>query len=384
MIPFRACRLKTLLLALLITVLSATSANAGRFRTPKDTMEVLLDAARRADAHLWSTCLSNQDRKIYSLSVGKKMEEDLLQQKDRAEKQYGVQLGTNAFEYAMFRSVHETTHGRKKPGDPETESLFHMAFIKQELIWDDRFAEVILVMPVEGKGIVPPMTFFFLKEDGEWKLFQWMTARLLLGWSATNMYDYNDLVSYKVTVHSGGDFDRRNCSHTKKREFSLPGNVSAAYRKAVDQRPQNEELLALWHYTGDSNAQDYMAATGRKLKAPHGYLLSPWIPCDDKIRPPRQQRPMPFATAEQWYMASDGDILGLLQVSKRFPQERNWRAKAHLEAARRIAYEGNPELGIKEYENLIWLYPDQKDVVVEAQKALDELASKGQRPVGRS
>jgi hypothetical protein len=379
--------LRLLHAAVLIILVSSTQTLAASFRTPKDTMEVMLDAARRADAHLWSTCLTEADRKIYQLLVGTKTEEDLLEQKNRAEKQYGFQLGESAYEFAMFRTVHEVTHGRRKPGDPKTNSLFDMAHIHRELIWDDRYAEVVLIMPVEGKGLEAPMTFYFLKEDGKWKLFQWMTTRLLLGWTAHNEIDYDDLVSFKVVVHTGHDFDRRDCSRMKKRDFSVPDKVSNAYKEALDASgPRfNDDLLGLWLLTGDPKAKQYADSTNHQVRIqPYfQFFLNRWMPCDPiSTKGGREQKRMKYDTAAGWFMAAYDDVIALKQLPKRFIQDRPWRAKAQLEAARRIAYEGNYELAMKEYDDMIWLYPDQKEQVEAAKDEKSKLEEKVKKQAG--
>jgi hypothetical protein len=377
-------------LAVLVLLISSTQALASNFRTPKDTMEVMLDAARRADAHLWSTCLTEADRKRYQLLVGTATEKDLLNGKTRTERQYGFPLGENAYEFAMFNTVHDVTHGRRKPGDPKTDSLFNMAYIYQELIWDDRFAEVVLIMPVDGgKGVEAPMTFYFLKENGEWKLFQWMTSRLMLGWIANSEIDYDDLVSFKVLVYTGIAFDRRDCSRMKKREFPVPDTVSKAYKEALDgSAPRfNDALLSLWLLTGDPKAKQYADATNRQSKVqPYfNFFLHRWIPCNPASpKGPREQMRLKYDTAEGWFMAANDDVIALKQLPKKFPLDRPWRAKAHLEAARRIASEGNEELAVKEFNDMIWMYPDQKEQVEEARNEKSRLEEKIKKQASRN
>lgn len=303
----------------------------------------MLDAARRADAHLWSTCLSDIDKKIYSLSVGNKKEQELLSDKSRAEVKYGLKLGENAYEFAMFRPVHEATHERRKPGDAETDKLFAMAYVKQELIWDDKFAEVVLFLPIKGRGLWSPMTFYFVKENNQWKLFQDMTASLQLGWSAANMYDYNDLVTFKIVSHTDLNFDRRNCSALKKREFPMAEAISNAYKQAWNDpfAGYKDDILALWLLTGDKQAEVAMNSEDvekRLTKGPqhlplnYRLMLAAWVPCKtDNKTGFRPQKRLPFDTAEGWFMASNVDILAFQRLQKKFVKDRvgapkhNWR-----------------------------------------------------------
>ena len=93
---------RLLIVSSLCIIIHSDIALASSFHTPKNTMELLLDAVRRVDAHLWSECLSDIDKKIYSLSVGKKKELELLAEKSRAEMNCAVRWDRTSMNLPCF------------------------------------------------------------------------------------------------------------------------------------------------------------------------------------------------------------------------------------------------------------------------------------------
>lgn len=356
--------------ACLFILFSTKLAFAANFATPKDTMEAMIQAAKEVDIHLWATCLSSLDKKLYQATVGKYREQEILKEKGRREAEFGTKLGADAFEFMMFRPVLDYVSPSYRRFDEIAAHMFDLSYVKQELIWDDKYAEVTVIIPALGKGLTPPMTFFFIKEDSKWKLFEWMTVRLMLGWLAIeDDVDYNDNVNFMLYAHTRLAVDRRNCVSLTRREFGLPLATAEAYREVLEKVNgfYRAELFSLWLVSGDVNAEKAWEAekarsANKDISNPalkHLHFIDSIARClPDQDTPDSRKKRLTYDTAENWYKAAYLDVIAQKRLIEKFPKDRMWCSKAQLLIAQRIAYDGSPDLAIMEYEKLLREYPE--------------------------
>lgn len=340
-------------------------------RTPAGTMAALLRAAQTADAHLWAKCVSRTDRPAIEAFLNpqeRRRFEELRSQGDTAP---GGGLGDDVFEYVLFQPVASVT-GRQ--GLPE--NTVALAQILAENIWADSYAEVTLILPLVVKGVLPPMTFVFLKESDGWKLCQWLTSAIMLGWTVGRDPYFDATIRVLLQAHTGQDFDRGDCTRLKQRTFAVPPQVSAAYRAAV-QGPrewERNQLLALWALTGDPEALPLVRdADAKDPKAGLGKLVEEYAkaslglnPCRPRPATPTPETPVDPESPVFWYHTAENDIIALRALPDRFPKERSWGAKARLRIAYILTANERYEEAAAEYAEVVRLYPDQPDEAAEA------------------
>lgn len=211
-------------------------------------MQSLVRAAATMDAHLWAQCVSKTDRPAIDAMLGPQQQRHLLGFKKGLEARFCRKIGDDLFEYVLFQTIADVTGGNGLP-----EKAVSLAHILEERIWDNRYAEVTLILPFEVRGFLPPMTFYFLEENGQWRLCRWFTTALMLGWNTGKYQPLDPAIGILLKAHADLDLDRGNCTALTQRTFPLPEAVSAAYRAAVQNASARDrpQLLFLWALTGD-------------------------------------------------------------------------------------------------------------------------------------
>ncbi len=344
--------------------------------TPKSVVQTLIRAAEDLDANLWAQCLSTADRTIFEETISPSPRNHLLQEKQRLETATGHSLGRDVFEFACFRTVADVVGKRGLPP-----AAVAMAHILEENVWDDRYAEVTLILPLDVRGYLPPMTFYLVREKGRWKLAQWLATRRTLGWFANKQDDPDLTIPILLTSYAGLDLDRRNCASFKRTTFPLSEEAASAYRAAVAEaspRARNQ-LLLLWALIGDEEADRRIAE--EDVKDPKAELskkkrqsldaVAACRPCNQNSAHVPAEKPA--ASPELWYRTLRTDAMGLHAFLKRFPEERTWCAKATLGIAtfdsRREAFAKAAE----GYASVLKEYPEATSEVVEAKSQLASL-----------
>ena len=365
----------TVLVVLLAVVLAWGGQSQPDLNTPKDTMESLIRAASTLDAHLWAQGLSSTDRAHFDAMNSPDNQRYLKQQKQGFEGRYGRAIGQDFFEFANLQLIVDVTAGKGLP-----DAVVAMAQITEESIWDDRYAEMTLVLPLEVRGYLPPMKFFFLKEHGQWKLCQWLAARLMLGWDIGRRGYPDATINILLKAHTDMDFDRGNCANLKQRTFPVSETVSAAYRKAIEAATPyaRNQLLLLWAIAGDKEAERRIAEEDAKdpkaglLNAMRQYAKAAAAlkPCGPQLQPSIAGENLIPESPQFWLRTLENDPIGLRAFLKRFPQERHWCAKALMSlAAIELGNKSYPEAAA-DYESVVKAYPEFPEEIVEAKSRL--------------
>lgn len=346
-------------------------------RTPRHATETLVRAAETLDAQLWAQCLSSTDRALFDATNSPSTRDTLQKRKAELDARLGRALGDDLFEYASLLTVADVTGYKGLPP-----AGVAMAHVLAENVWDDRYAEVTLLLPLEVRGYLPPMTFYFLKEEGGWKLAQWLTSRLMLGWGLEKTGNPDATITILLKAYANMDLDRGNCTNLVRREYPLSAAAAAAYRKAVAEASPSSlnQLLLLWAIAGDEEADRRIAgedakdpkaglANQKRLYAKVAVAAKPCAPSPAGAPDGKLTADSP----ELWYRTLSTDAVGLRALLKRFPEERSWCAKATLGIAdadlRREAFEE----AAAGYEGLLKDYPEATDEVVQAKGKLASL-----------
>ncbi|HAH08448.1 MAG TPA: hypothetical protein DCM05_18305 [Elusimicrobia bacterium] len=356
-----------------LLVLLGMDVHARGFQTPKSTMETLIRAAKTMDAHLWFSCLSRTDIEVFDALYNPQVEKRLLETKKYLEEKQGKPLSNDMRELFAFQTVLDVG----KYGIPEA------THVLEERIWNDKYAEVTIVMALLAKGYLPPMTFSFLKENGQWKLSQWITTQTMLGWSAAQTPGMLDpLVNFAVKTHTNIEFNRGDCRNLKQRSFPLSAEDSAEFRRMwEDPKTRDRQgLLLLWAATGDPEAKGIVEQEslsdkqGRLRQGLREYdkMAAGLKPCGPQPETRGRKLPAPDSV-EFWKIASDRDIIALRQCPARFPKERKICAQAQLRAAGILMSNESYEAAAKEYAGVVKTFPELQDEVVEAKSSLARL-----------
>jgi hypothetical protein len=347
-------------------------------RALKDVMDSLLRAAETLDGHLWAQGLSAADRAEFDAAMTPAARSRSEQAKQELEGRYRRSFGPDLFEYTALAPLIDVTSGRGLP-----HAAVAMAHIREATIWDGRYAELVLLLPFDVRGYLPPMRFFFVKEEGRWKLCQWLAARLLLGWQLEKNDNPDATVNILLKTRTGLDLDRGNCAIVRQGTFPVDAAVSAAYRAAVDeaQPGARNQLLLFWALTGDKEGEERLAAEDTKnpkaglpnLQWQQVMATSTIKPCAPPPPGAGERRATP-ETPELWLQTLGGDPVGLRALVKRFPGERRLCAKALLQLAatdvRREAFEEAAD----GYANIVKAYAELPEEVTEAKTQLARLS----------
>lgn len=343
-------------------------------QSPTSAMQSLIRAAATMDAHLWAQCVSTTDRPALDASLGPRNQRHFQELKQQFETGLGRRFGEDLYEFALFLPIVDTLRGKALPENART-----LTHILEERIWDDRYAEVVTILPFEVRGYLPPLTFFFLRENGQWRFCQWLTSAMILGWNTHSYLALNPAVRILLKAHADLDLDRGNCANFKRRTFPLPKAVSTAYRTASQhaEAGNRAQILVSWALTGDQeaerlvaeeNARSPQAGVGDTLNARRKSLSNmnacgprPIVPAGDGLQPD---------SPEFWFATAENDIIALRALPKHFPHEGKWCMAARVRIAGILfgqeAYEGSAA----EYADAARQYPDFPDQVVEAKGRL--------------
>ncbi len=335
----------------------------------------MIRSAETLDPHLWAECLSSSDRTHYEATVSLSYQRHLEQSKQQYEVRLGRPMGEDIFEFAQFYIVLE---GAGRTGIPPQSAA--MAHILEEVVWDDSYAEVTLILPLPVKGYLAPLRYCFLKENGEWRFCQWLTTELTMGWGKDVGRRLDAAVNILLKIHAGIDFDRGNCAGVRQTTYPVPESVSAAYARALDGSTSpygRKQYLLPWALTGDKEAERRIAEEDAKVPtagianevARFKQYAALVKPCSPQPTDP-SEKSIPPDSAEFWFRVLDRDMIGLQALLKRFPEDRKWCMKAQMRiAAHQLRREAYAEAAA-EYETALRLYPEFPDETVEAKTRL--------------
>lgn len=346
--------------------------------SPVEAANRLVSAAKNIDTTAWYKNLSRTDKERIKARVGEHKKKEFETEKERYEKEFNTRIN-DVYEFVgaeIILQVNDADDENKKL-DP-----FSLFFIKNERIWDNKYAEVIIFLPIIVKGVTPPLILSFVKEGKQWKLAETV--------SASPKNDFDEFLRFYFDLMMGVEFDRADMSKVKKREFRLDKALSEKYLsawKAANAYNKNE-LLFSWVLTGDKAAEEIWERERKsgnnvideqELNAYRKYFVDGSMSGNAALNPKTDKKPVPEMWFRKVQSAFFRDILAYRNFMKKFSREKIWCAKAQYQIAENYEYIKEYELAEKEYLSFLENYPGAEDTG----KAKTNLARLGQKKFGR-
>ena len=145
-----------LILSLLVSISFMSCLYALDLSTPEKTTKLLVKAIQEKDYSLWFKCMSSSDKLMNKEMINSKHHNcpDSIKNKE---------------EYLMGNLIQII--GQFEDNDKGKISPYDLFYIKSVYTWDDKYAEVLLFLPLDIRGsVTPPVKFCFIKEKREWKM----------------------------------------------------------------------------------------------------------------------------------------------------------------------------------------------------------------------
>ena len=384
-------------LSLFVNILPVGNVVAGEennsikdFSTPAKAAETLVMAARNNDVSLWAECMSRIDHEMVNIETGDRTKAELLKRKQYDEKETGKILGKDVYEYSIAQFIIDLNNGQYG-GSKTSYNPFDLMFIRNECIWNNQYAEVILVLPLSVHGGFGPIKLSFINEDGKWKLLMGLSTGLIMLQPETPA-DLNDFVNFYLELMAGIKIDRNDAKILKKREFKISGGLSKKYSDAwsSSEDDMKDYLLLFWKVTGDK-AADTVKPTNKGVfgnipndayKKLTEALLSDGtgiqpISTDELIKKHHWTVEKPLTEVQVCYLrVKDNFFLGVMGFNKfiqKFPQEKKWCAKAQIDIGNHYESTKEYEMAATAYKNIIDNYPYLTDDIITAKTHLAKL-----------
>ena len=355
------------------------------FSTPTKATEILIRAARNADVSLWYECLSRIEKEEFAAGLGEMKKAELLKWKKFNEEETGKVLGKDIYEYALGELIIDLSKGQFG-GENILYNPYDMAFVRAEYIWDNKYAETVLILPLLVHGGCPPLRLSFINEDGKWKLL--MSLSFLSVMEAENETDKNDMVDFFLDLIAGIKIDRGNDKMLKKKEFRISDELSAKYKEAWDKTPNETKdyLWFFWRCTGDREAvmikpnnksgfgeMDKIYEKFSKTLLSDGTDVKP-LTTDEllketnrKVEEPLDEAQISFIKMEHYNIRSYGKFI------EKYKSDKKWCARAQNNIARLNESERDYDRAAEEYQKTIDKYPESSDEVIEAKTRLAKI-----------
>ena len=137
-------------------------------------------------------------------------------------------------------------------------STYDLLFIKSVYFWDDKYAEVLLFLPIDVIGMIaPPVKFSFIKEENEWKLLYMLSYSNFL--TCLEHDNHINVICETVNIYfklfKETAIERENIEKAVKRDYTMSDQLSENYLKKWSTDKNNHHFLQLWVATGDIKAQ---------------------------------------------------------------------------------------------------------------------------------
>ena len=139
-----------LILSLLVSISFMSCLYALDLSTPEKTTKLLVKAIQEKDYSLWFKCMSSSDKLMNKEMINSKHHNcpDSIKNKE---------------EYLMGNLIQII--GQFEDNDKGKISPYDLFYIKSVYTWDDKYAEVLLFLPLDIRGsVTPPVKFCFIKE----------------------------------------------------------------------------------------------------------------------------------------------------------------------------------------------------------------------------
>ena len=234
-----------LILSLLVSISFMSCLYALDLSTPEKTTKLLVKAIQEKDYSLWFKCMSSSDKLMNKEMINSKHHNcpDSIKNKE---------------EYLMGNLIQII--GQFEDNDKGKISPYDLFYIKSVYTWDDKYAEVLLFLPLDIRGsVTPPVKFCFIKEKREWKMLYMLSFCNFLNNSSDIGYsnEKSELVDSYLKLFENFEIDRENTDKAVKKDYKMDNKLSAKYNDYWALK-QDDMFLFVWSLTGDEKADEIL------------------------------------------------------------------------------------------------------------------------------
>jgi hypothetical protein len=348
-----------------VYLLTAVALNLSA-NTPEEATATLIQALKTSDTGLWYSQLSRTDVNSLHEIIGEYQKQEFEKERAYREKSLGKKI-KDVYEYRGGGIALEL--GRYSDSESGN-GIFDLFFIKDTTIWDGKYAEVTVFLPVMIRGVFPPIKLAFIKEKGNWKLCQALSSAYFMSGGGTGI-GYDTFVGMYLDLFYGIKVNHADSSKTVKRNYKLSKEQSQKYYTAWKsiKNITSKDFLAIWILTGDKLAiqsWDQEKSSGEKTLTDKELAMYKGLLTGKLPNAQQQKRPAASEVEEYYQFISRAffrDILAYRKFIEKFAHEKEWCAKAKYQIAENYEYVREYRLAEKAYLDFLKTYPDADNVV---------------------